>query len=237
MAGYPLVVDLSGRRVVVVGAGRVGLRKLHDLLDAGADDVRVVSPTAAVALPAAPRVHYIARKFVVEDLAGAWLVIASTDDAAVNEQIVAECQRQRIWCIASGALPPEFTHSPARTPAHRRGGELLVAVSAGGTPGLASHIVDKAWQAVGDRVAFVAAVSRRRQTLKHDTTDAELRRVVMSYLASDRAAADFAHGGQTALDAVVGGMLSGELPVAGRPMVSVTLDASATTAPAVGDRT
>jgi siroheme synthase-like protein len=236
MAGYPLVVDLAGRRVVVVGAGRVGLRKIHDLLEAGADTLVAVSPSTAAALPA--RVTHLARKFTPEDVAGAWLVIAATDDPHVNTEVLRECNQHNIWCIASGALHADVTHSPARTPAHRRAGELLIAVSAGGTPGLATHLADEAWTSIRNRAPFVAAVSGIRQYLKQQTEDSEQRRLVMTYLASSQAAADFDHGGPQALSAVVGGILSGEIPPRSTPpapTVSVTLHTQ--TPQPVGDPT
>jgi uroporphyrin-III C-methyltransferase / precorrin-2 dehydrogenase / sirohydrochlorin ferrochelatase len=40
---YPLVLDVAGRRVVVVGGGPVAARRVLSLVEAGAD-VEVVSP-------------------------------------------------------------------------------------------------------------------------------------------------------------------------------------------------
>ena len=46
---YPLHLDLTGKRVVVVGAGRVAARRIATLLDAGAD-VTVIAPDATPAV-------------------------------------------------------------------------------------------------------------------------------------------------------------------------------------------
>ena len=45
LAGYPVNLLVRGRRVVVVGAGRIAARKIEPLLEAGAV-VQVVSPQA-----------------------------------------------------------------------------------------------------------------------------------------------------------------------------------------------
>ena len=47
---YPLLVDLSGRRCVIIGGGNVAERKVRGLLDSGADDVIVVAPATTQGL-------------------------------------------------------------------------------------------------------------------------------------------------------------------------------------------
>ena len=49
MTGFPLLLDLAGRRVVVVGGGTVGTRRAAGLADAGAD-VLVVAPEISAAI-------------------------------------------------------------------------------------------------------------------------------------------------------------------------------------------
>ena len=53
MGSYPLVLDLAGRRAVVVGGGTVALRRVRGLLDAGAS-VQVVAPSVRPELAALP---------------------------------------------------------------------------------------------------------------------------------------------------------------------------------------
>ena len=43
--GYPVMLELSGRRCVVIGAQAIGEGKVEGLLAAGADDVLVVEPS------------------------------------------------------------------------------------------------------------------------------------------------------------------------------------------------
>jgi len=91
---YPLFLDLTGRRVVLVGAGAVATRRLRSLRDAGAHVV-VIAPTVSADITAA-EVHR--RTFEPSDVEGAWLVLACTDDEEVNGIVAAAAAERGIWC-------------------------------------------------------------------------------------------------------------------------------------------
>ena len=79
---------LGGRRCLVVGGGSVAERKALELHRAGAR-VTVVSPTVTAALSelaSAGELDWQAEPFAESQLEGCWLVIAATDDRAVNAQ-------------------------------------------------------------------------------------------------------------------------------------------------------
>lgn len=82
---FPLFVDLTGRRAVVVGGGRVGLRRAGVLRRFGAE-VLVISPglEAEGCLP---------RPYREGDLAGAFLAVAAADDPEVNAAVGREARR------------------------------------------------------------------------------------------------------------------------------------------------
>ena len=113
-ARYPVALDLTGRRAVVIGGGAVALRRAAALVEAGA----VVSVVAPAVLPelAALDVIVHARPYRPGDLAGAWLAHAATDDPAVNAAVAAEAEQGRIWCVRADD------------------GDVTVAVTAGGDP-------------------------------------------------------------------------------------------------------
>jgi uroporphyrin-III C-methyltransferase / precorrin-2 dehydrogenase / sirohydrochlorin ferrochelatase len=114
MDPYLLGLRLRDRRVLVVGGGAVATRRIPALLDAGANVVLVSSTvtTSLEDLAAVGRIRWEKRHYVDGDCAGAWLVCACTDDAAVNAAVAAEAERQRTWCVraddaqASGAWTP-----------------------------------------------------------------------------------------------------------------------------------
>jgi uroporphyrin-III C-methyltransferase / precorrin-2 dehydrogenase / sirohydrochlorin ferrochelatase len=131
---YPLMLDLTGRRAVVVGGGRVALRRAQALLAAGAL-VRVIAPRVDPAL-AGLELTVSRREYRDGDLAGAWLAHAATDDPAVNARVAADAQRLRIWCVRAD----DAAASAAWTPAVARDGEITVAVTAGGDPERAKRL-------------------------------------------------------------------------------------------------
>ncbi len=148
MGPYLLGLRLSGRRVLVVGGGRVAQRRVPALLEAGAE-VTVVSPSVTPALDdliAAGRVTWHARPYEVGDCDGAWLVQACTDDRSVNTAVAGEAEAKRVWCVRAD----DKDASAAWTPASGRVDEISVAVTAGGDPRRAAGIRDAVVEALRD---------------------------------------------------------------------------------------
>jgi uroporphyrin-III C-methyltransferase/precorrin-2 dehydrogenase/sirohydrochlorin ferrochelatase len=122
------LLDLTARQVVVVGAGAVATRRARSLQQSGAH-VRVVAPEVSDEL-AELGVDIHRRPFAEEDLDGAWLAVACTDDAAVNASVVDAAEARRIFCVRADSAPG----GSARTPAALRRDGLTVAVSGGDDP-------------------------------------------------------------------------------------------------------
>ncbi len=121
---YPAGLRLSGRRVVVVGGGNVAQRRVPTLLAAGAV-VTVVSPEVTPAIEGMlGEIAWERRRYADGDLAGAWYVIAATDDRVVNEAVSAEAEAHRIFCVRSD----DGLAASAWTPAVGRHDGLTVAV-------------------------------------------------------------------------------------------------------------
>lgn len=127
---YLVGLDLSGRRVVVVGGGQVAQRRVARLIAAGAD-VEVVSPeiTPAVeGMVSAREITWTARAYADGDLDGAWYAIAATDDAGVNSAVLAEAERRRVFCVRAD----DGARGSAVTPATGAHDGLTVGVLARG---------------------------------------------------------------------------------------------------------
>ena len=132
---YPIVLDLTGVHVVVVGGGTVALRKIEGLLNAHAD-VTVVASTAVAGIADLP-VRLVPRAYEPNDLTTARLVITATNDPAVNAKVAADAAGLGIW-VNSADDPANCTFI---LPAVARAGPITVAVSTGGaSPALASHL-------------------------------------------------------------------------------------------------
>lgn len=145
---YPAGLLLTGRRVVLVGAGRVACRRLPALLDAGAR-VLVIAPrlaprVAEYALAARISVHE--RSYGLGDLTGAWYAMALTDDPEVNAAVVAEAEDRQIFCVRAD----DARQGSAWTPATGRDAGLTVAVLAGRNPRRAARTRDALMDVVRD---------------------------------------------------------------------------------------
>ena len=126
---YPLHLDLTGKRVVVIGAGRVATRRIATLLDAGAE-VTVIAPDATPTVidhATAGRVTWHRRAFAHSDVARAWLVHAATDVPDVNQLVVEEAQRRQVWAVRAD----DASATDARTPAVAEIAGVVVSVTSG----------------------------------------------------------------------------------------------------------
>jgi uroporphyrin-III C-methyltransferase / precorrin-2 dehydrogenase / sirohydrochlorin ferrochelatase len=129
---YLVGLDLTGRRVVVVGGGTVVQRRLSGLLAAGAD-VEVIAPAVTPAvegMATARELRWTARSYRDGDLDGAWYALAATDDPDVNEAVAGEAERQRVFCVRADDAPA----GSAVTAAVGEHDGLTVGVLAGGRP-------------------------------------------------------------------------------------------------------
>lgn len=133
---YPVNLVLDGRRCLVVGGGKIALRKVQGLRACGGR-VTVVAPLVDPELRALDGVVVEQRPWRPEDLAGMWLAIAATDDTAVNRAVYEAGQRAGIW--VNGADDP--ANCSFTLPSVVRRGDLQVAVSTGGrSPALSSWL-------------------------------------------------------------------------------------------------
>src|SRR6185369_5116243 len=105
MAYYPVFVDMTEKRVLVVGGGNVAEEKVGGLLRAeAAGRVTVVSPALSSALEALRdegKIEWLARIYADGDMAGFDFVMIATDDESVNAAIAAEGRRRKIWVNAA----------------------------------------------------------------------------------------------------------------------------------------
>ena len=135
---YPIFLDLKDRPVLVVGAGKVALRKTRGLIEAGAR-VTVVAPEWEQDFEDLP-VRLLQRRFRASDLAGCILVFAATDDRLTNHRIGVAAKGKGIFAnIADSAEECGFI-----VPARVNRGSLQVAVSTGGeSPRLSAELRKK----------------------------------------------------------------------------------------------
>ena len=150
---YPVNLDVSGRRCVVVGGGRVARRKVEGLVACGAV-VHVVAPVVAEEIKASAA-SWSERPYATGDLDGARLVITATDDPSVNQQVYDDAEAAGIW-VNSADDPDRCTFT---LPAVARQGPITVAVgTAGASPALAGWLRDRVAADLGPEYATLAGL-------------------------------------------------------------------------------
>jgi precorrin-2 dehydrogenase/sirohydrochlorin ferrochelatase len=127
---YLVNLALEGRAAVVIGGGAVAARKVQDLLAAKAN-VTVIAPQLCdgiVALAGGKRIVAHGRPYRAADLAGAFVVIAATDDEDLNARISADATAMNVLVnVVDRPALCTFT-----VPATVRRGDLTIAIATEG---------------------------------------------------------------------------------------------------------
>ena len=165
---YPVFLNISHRRCIVVGGGRVALRKARVLLEHGAD-VTVISPDLChelAELAESGEISALAREYQAGDLENAFIAIAATDNSAVNRQVVAEARRGAVLVN----MVDDAENSDFIVPSYLRRGEITIAVSTNGkSPALARKIRLRLERELGDEYALLAnLISEVRMQVKRE---------------------------------------------------------------------
>jgi siroheme synthase-like protein len=136
---YPILLNIQGKKCLVVGGGEVALRKAQMLLEHDAI-VEIVSPAFCPELNQLAKdgaIRAIHKAYKTEHLNDALLVVAATDDAKVNEKVAAEARKMGVLVNVVDKLDI----SDFIVPSYFRHGDIIVAVSTSGkSPALARKI-------------------------------------------------------------------------------------------------
>ena len=166
---FPVNLNLVGRPVLVVGGGRIALRKVEQLLAANAE-VTVISPLFVDEFQHMP-VTLVQREYATGDIDSFRLVITATGNTDVDQLIYDECEDKGIW-INSADDPERCAFT---LPAAFRRGPLMITVSTGGaSPALASWMRSHLELAIGpeyEEVVSRLAVERARVHANGESTE------------------------------------------------------------------
>lgn len=182
---YPIMLNLQGKKTVVVGGGFVATRKVKSLLEAEADIV-VVSPAMTEELRVyaqEKRLIWKEKIFEEKDVQDAFLIIAATNREEVNVQVWESIKANQLVNIVDRPDLSTFI-----VPSTVRRGKLIVSVStSGASPGLArrigkelSNLYDQAYE---DYIVFLDRC--RRHILVH-VEDKQVRKQLFQELLDER---------------------------------------------------
>lgn len=179
MPTYPIELRLADRRVVVIGAGPVGQRKIGGLVAAGAR-VLWVDPELDPAERDGSHVTCARAVYAPRLIEGAVLVFACTNDKDLNARIAADAHERGIWCnVADDPSASDYL-----VPAVLRRGRMTIAVGTeGASPATAGAIRDSLASQFGEEYAvFMDELARARDLVREGVSNEEVRRQIFTTL-------------------------------------------------------
>src|SRR6202045_4340665 len=182
-----MFMKLSGKRCLVVGAGKVGEPKIGGLIDTGAR-IHVVAVAASDQVREwadAGKIDLELRAFSSADLDGKFLAVVATASRNLNERVYLEAQQRGVLCnVVDVPDLCDFFY-----PAGVRRGDLQIAVStAGQSPSLAQNIRQQLEKQFGPAyAAWVAELGETRKLILASDLEKERKLALLHSLASREA--------------------------------------------------
>lgn len=164
---YPIFLNIRNKNCVVVGGGQVALRKVRTLLKYGAH-IKVISPqicSGLIGLADKKRIQIMQRDYRPDDLMGALIVVAATDNHEENQNILNYAhQHKALVNVVDSADESDFI-----VPSCVNRGDITIAVSSSGkSPALARKIARKLKMEIGvEYTALLNVIAQIRRELKN----------------------------------------------------------------------
>ena len=184
---FPMFMKLSGKRCLVVGAGKIGEPKIGGLMDTGAR-IHVVAIAASDQVREwadAGKIELELRAFSSSDLDGMFLAVVATASRSLNERVYLEAQERGVLCnVVDVPDLCDFFY-----PAVVRRGDLQIAIStAGQSPSLAQKLRQQLERQFGDGyAAWVEQLGETRRLVLASDLDKETKSELLHSLASREA--------------------------------------------------
>ena len=209
MKYYPVFLDLKKRKCLVVGGGRVGLRKALMLHRCGGD-VHVISPEFCEGFHRenACEIQRIKRAYAPGDMAGCFMVFAATPNDGINKDIILEAKQRNILCnSADDPGSADFI-----LPAVVNRGDLICALStSGASPALAKKLKKDLENLFGPEYEiFLTLMGRIRKRLLDEGHDPDAHKKIFSTLVQKRIPEKISKGEIEAIDAELTTLLGKE---------------------------
>jgi len=180
---YPVLLNLKGKRVVVIGGGKVAERKIRTLRKAGAE-ITVISPAITKQIEREKQkggIRHIPRQYKKGDSNKAFLVIAATDSLEINKK-VSENASRLVNVVDSPSLCNFIVPSVIKR------GPLTIAVSTSGvSPALSKSIRKELEKLYGPEfVGYLKLLEKTRKKAMKEIKDKKRRTEFLNNLASEK---------------------------------------------------
>jgi precorrin-2 dehydrogenase/sirohydrochlorin ferrochelatase len=184
MAAIPLMVDLKGKTVVVIGGGRIAERRIRSLIESEAALI-VVSPELAPNLRSLfnkGTITWKQKKFTSDDLEEAVLIVAATDDQIVNQAII-ESAPPHAFVNAAGNME----QGNILFPSYFKRGKLSIGISTNGaSPLFAAQVKNQLESIYDDKYEdYLDFLFEARQLLKRSSLQKEEKQKLLHQLLSE----------------------------------------------------
>jgi len=175
MSYFPIYIDLKDKKCVVVGGGRIALRKIEILHQFGAKII-VIAPyiCATIYKMESNSITLVKRDFYDSDICDVELVVAATDDKDLNSHISNIC-RKRDLLVNVVDVKEECSFI---FPAILKKGELVISVSTGGSSPAMAHKIRKDIESVIPDYysSLIELLGEHRDIVKSEIHSQELRK-------------------------------------------------------------
>ncbi len=177
---YPINLNVKGKKCVNIGGGKVAYRKACSLREAGADTV-VVSPEFCPEIVDEEGLVLVKEAYDERFLDGALLVIASTDNEAINQKVALDAGKRNI--IVNVVDYPELCSFIVPSTINRGG--LCISISTGGaSPAVAKRIREELEGVFGaEYEGYLDLLNKMRDVAMSDVKDKVKRRKILQRLA------------------------------------------------------
>ncbi|MGN0106446.1 MAG: bifunctional precorrin-2 dehydrogenase/sirohydrochlorin ferrochelatase [Hominilimicola sp.] len=174
---YPIMLNIEGRQCTVIGGGKVALRKAKKLKEHGGT-VTAVAPKFITGFDG---IKTIQKHYTTEDIKNAFLVIAATNDSALNKQIAADAKALNILV----SLADDAGASDFMSPASAAAGDITLSVSTGGKfPLLSKKLCDVKSEDLALYNLILPILEKYRQQIIAE--DRDTKKELLEYLISDK---------------------------------------------------
>lgn len=154
MIYFPMMVALSGKKCLIIGGGKVAERKVRVMQDFAAD-VTVIATNVSEQIKKNDNITWSERCYTQDDIAGADVVIAATDDPVQNHVISELCKNQKIPVNAVD----QVEDCTFIFPSYWKQGDVVAAFSSGGnSPVVTQYLKEKTKEVVPDLIGEIADI-------------------------------------------------------------------------------
>ncbi|MGL4854251.1 MAG: precorrin-2 dehydrogenase/sirohydrochlorin ferrochelatase family protein [Lentisphaeria bacterium] len=93
--GYPVNLQVNGKEILLIGGGKVAVRKAKRLLECGAK-LKVIAPEVDDYFIGKAQLCF--REYKSGDISSCFMVIAASDKGEVNKEVIEEARRKKVLC-------------------------------------------------------------------------------------------------------------------------------------------